>query len=180
MTQPRILDDEWEPPPRPNRRPALVAVSLLVSACIAFATVRAGVWTRAESEALPFPLSRSRSLWYPQDSFEARNPDQSDPAPPLAPPPPPPSRPPSPRHSTPKRAVPSLPGYLSINSTPWAELAVDGIVVGNTPKLGIRVTPGQHELLFVRDGFEVRRMRVTVAPGATLRITDVELTRIAP
>jgi PEGA domain-containing protein len=74
----------------------------------------------------------------------------------------------------------SLPGYLMINSTPWAMLSVDGQVVGNTPQLRITVYPGQHELVLTRDGFETYRTLVTVAAGATLRVTDISLERSTP
>lgn len=75
---------------------------------------------------------------------------------------------------------PSLPGYLVINSTPWAVLSVDGQVVGHTPLLRITVNPGQHELVLTRDGFETYRDVVTVGAGATLRVTDISLTRSSP
>jgi hypothetical protein len=57
---------------------------------------------------------------------------------------------------------------------------VDGHVVGNTPQLRIRVTAGRHRLVLARDGFATHRTWVTVAPGATVRITDIALQRIAP
>ena len=76
--------------------------------------------------------------------------------------------------------TPSLPGYLVINSTPWAALSVDGQVVGHTPLLRITVNPGQHELVLTRDGFETYRTVVTVGAGATLRVTDISLKRSSP
>lgn len=79
----------------------------------------------------------------------------------------------------PSRAA-SLPGYLVINSTPWAVLSVDGQVVGNTPLLSITVIPGQHELVLTRDGFETYRTVVTVGAGATLRVTDIALKPSSP
>lgn len=75
---------------------------------------------------------------------------------------------------------PSLPGYLVINSTPWAVLSVDGQVVGHTPLLRITVNPGQHELVLTREGYETYRDVVTVGAGATLRVTDISLTRSSP
>ena len=76
--------------------------------------------------------------------------------------------------------VTTLPGYLSINSTPWSALSVDGRVIGNTPQLNIRVPPGRHELVLTRKGFETRRTSVTVGSGNTVRITNIVLTRVAP
>ncbi|HEV8640249.1 MAG TPA: PEGA domain-containing protein [Methylomirabilota bacterium] len=80
------------------------------------------------------------------------------------------------------RAAPAAnrpPGYLSINSSPWAELSVDGHVVGNTPQVRIRVTPGRHRLLLVRKGFQTHSAWVTVAAGGTLRLTDITLESVA-
>src|SRR2546426_1743795 len=59
--------------------------------------------------------------------------------------------------------------YLSINSSPWAELSVDGHVVGSTPQVRIRVTPGRHHLLLVREGFRTHSAWVTVPTGGTVR-----------
>jgi hypothetical protein len=50
--------------------------------------------------------------------------------------------------------------------------------VGNTPQLSVRVTPGRHELLLTRDGFESQRTWVTVAPGATVKVTGIALKRV--
>jgi PEGA domain-containing protein len=193
---PRIVDDVWEPPPRtgPNWLPIVIAAAVLVIAGVSFVTVRAGVFERDPGSA-----EESRSLWYP-DSTErvgwrsqlaARSPDAAPeadvrsvrPAPPparrparppvrpsvRATPPPPPAPPP-----------PSLPGYLAVNSTPWAELSVDGRVVGNTPQLRVNVAAGRHQLVFTRDGFAAESTWVTVAPGTTVKVTGIALTRVAP
>lgn len=85
-----------------------------------------------------------------------------------------------PAAASPPSRTPSLPGYLVINSTPWAVLSVDGQVVGHTPQLSITVIPGQHELVLTRDGFETYRALVTVGAGATLRVTDISLKRSSP
>jgi hypothetical protein len=69
-------------------------------------------------------------------------------------------------------------GYLSINSSPWAELAVDGHVVGNTPQVRIRVAPGRHHLVLVREGFRTHSAWVNVSAGGTVRLTDIMLAEI--
>ena len=179
--QPRILDDHWEPPPRPNRRPAVIAATVLLVTSAVFATIRAGVWERdtmgLAQATQPLTVSRTNRLWYPDSEAlgspavrpvgVARAPRTS------APTPPPPPRP------TP-RATAKLPGSLSVNSTPWAELSVDGVVVGNTPQIRIRVTPGRHHLVLVRAGFERNDTWVTVAPGATVKMTGIRLKALAP
>jgi len=187
---PLILDDDWEPPPRPRRAP-VVAIGALVIACVTFVTIRAYVW--AQNQAAPPVEGRSASpprgmLWYPDpDDSGFGIPARPQAAPPLAPaaPVPPPARP-SARSavSSPARAAvrarPLLPGQLSVNSTPWSVLSLDGHVVGNTPQLGIRVTPGRHQLVFARDGFESHTTWVTVQPGATVKMTGITLRPIAP
>jgi len=188
---PRVLDDAWDPPPPPpgrlNRWATALTAATLFIAC-AFATIRARVWQPETN-----PTNRG-DLWYPDavaDSlgslrrFMRRG--EADP-----PPPPPPPRAPQPATHAPRTAtapipvarvaprVAMAPGYLSINSRPWAELSVDGRVVGNTPQLRIRVTPGRHKLGFKRDGFAPRTEWVTVAPGDTVRVTGITLSPIAP
>src|SRR5437879_8368552 len=76
---------------------------------------------------------------------------------------------------TPVRARPLLPGHLSANSTPWSLLLLDGHAVGNTPQLGISVTPGRHRLVFARDGFESHNAWVTVETGEYMEKTGKKL-----
>ena len=177
---PRVLDDVWEPPPRsPRRLLAIIATTGVLVAGALIVTIRGG-WEHGDpmgSAWTPQRVSAShRTLWYP-DSVEARWPSSSLAAPrpaaaqPLPPPPPPP--PPPPR-------APSAPGYLSVNSRPWAQVAVDGRIVGNTPQLGIRLTPGRHYIGLARHGFAAYGTWVNVDPGATVKITGVVLKRIAP
>jgi PEGA domain-containing protein len=157
-----ILDDDWEPPPRtdPRRWPVVLASALLIAG-VAVVTIHAGVWEPA--------AGKQHAPWYPDDSVKS-------PWSPIEP-----ARVPGDfHHQAPQPRSLPRPGYLAINSTPWAELSVDGHVVGNTPQLRIRVTAGRHRLVLARDGFATHRTWVTVAPGATVRITDIALQRIAP
>jgi PEGA domain-containing protein len=181
---PLILDDDWEPPPRPRRAPVFVIAALVV-VCVTFVTIRAYVW--AQNQTAPVdggsaPPPRGM-LWYPDDS-EFGLPARPQAAPPHAPVAPP-ARP-SPRSAVspparaPRRARPLPPGQLSVNSTPWSVLWLDGHVVGNTPQLGIRVTPGRHLLVFARDGFESHSTWVTVEPSATVKMTGITLRPITP
>jgi PEGA domain-containing protein len=68
------------------------------------------------------------------------------------------------------------PGYISINSRPWAELSVDGRVVGNTPQIKIWLTPGRHQVLLTREGFQTYTAWVVVPPDGNVRLTDITLT----
>ncbi len=71
--------------------------------------------------------------------------------------------------------TPPPPGQLSINSTPWGLLFVDGELVGNTPKANLSLPAGTHIIRIVREGFEDYRREVYIEPGVTLRITDIAL-----
>ena len=57
-----------------------------------------------------------------------------------------------------------------------AEVSVDGRVVGNTPQIKIRVTPGRHHLLLAREGFQTHSAWVVVPAGGNVRLTDITLT----
>jgi len=181
---PQILDDEWEPPPRPPRRPTLVA------ACIGAALVVASVaFFKTSSRVSPPDDQR---IWGPiATPYEDRVSTGTGPAPiatvptPVAPEPvrhDEPTRPAQrPRPRPPATAAPrqpATPGYLSVNSRPWAELSVDGQVVGNTPQVRVRVIPGRHQLLVARPGFQAYSAWVDVPAGATVRLTNITLAEI--
>jgi len=171
---PRILDDVWEPPPQPRRRPTLVA------ACIGAALVVASVAFFKTSTRVSPP--DDQRIWGPiATPYEERV--SGGGGPPIATVPTAvasDSRPaPRPRAA----AVPAprplaAPGYLSVNSRPWAELSVDGQVVGNTPQVRVRVIPGRHHLLLARPGFQAHSAWVEVRPGATVRLTNITLSEI--
>jgi len=72
----------------------------------------------------------------------------------------------------------TAPGYLSINSSPWARVLVDGRAVGTTPQVRIRVTAGRHLLVLAREGFQTHSAWVTVPAGGTVRLTDITLSKI--
>jgi len=69
-------------------------------------------------------------------------------------------------------------GKLFIAATPWAELSIDGRLVGNTPKANLDVPAGRHRLRLQRDGFLPFDTTISVFPGATVRITDIVLRAI--
>ena len=189
MTEPRqptarrlILDDDWEPPPRPRRRPVLVA------ACMGTALVVAGVAFFKASAGISRPDDERN--WRPSATrYEAH--DSGGGGVPIATVPTAvasdsvhraePARPaPRPRAAAPAPRRLRAPAYLSVNSRPWAELSVDGQVVGNTPQVRVRVVPGRHHLVLARRGFQTHSAWVDVPPGATVRLTNITLTEIAP
>lgn len=169
-----ILDDDWQPPPRPSRvRFVLTAAAIALGiGSVAFVSIRAAIQPPPLDQPVQAP-SRRYDLGYP-DSGESRWSPLKPAGVPVK------SEPPAAPKIVRRPATPSLPGYLSINSTPWAELSVDGRVVGNTPRVGIRVAPGRHLLMLAREGFQNHTTWVTVGPGATVKITGIALKRIAP
>jgi len=176
---PLLLGDEWDVR-SPSRARVLViaafsSVALIVT-CIVLLRSRErmterhdeGSWVSFDSGG---PFARVAGTLSHVDQPE---PTEVLEAPP--PPPPPPHRRPTPRVV----ARPSPPaGYLSSNSSPWAELSVDGRVVGTTPQVKIRLTPGRHHLLLAREGFQTHSAWVDVVAGSTVRLTDITLTGIA-
>ncbi len=54
--------------------------------------------------------------------------------------------PPRPRVSAPAARAPSRPpvaaGRLFVNATPWGQVYVDGVLIGNTPRAGVAISPG--------------------------------------
>ena len=190
---PLLLDDEWEPPPRNRGRVAvigtLIGIALMVTS-VELLRSRARMWEPDDSRVWvpppppsPPPPAPPPTAMSPETGRRAERVvgtlshfDASEPNEVLeSPPPPPPRRRPTPRIvERPNRAA----GYLSINSSPWAELSVDGHVVGSTPQVRVRVTPGRHHLLLLREGFQTHSAWVTVPAGGTVRLTDITLAGI--
>jgi serine/threonine-protein kinase len=64
-------------------------------------------------------------------------------------------------------------GVLRINSRPWAQLYLDGRLVGNTPQLGLSVSAGEHSVRLVNPQFVMSKsFSVVVGPAET--VTRVE------
>jgi len=94
-----------------------------------------------------------------------------------------PTRSASPRSTAPATPRPSAPvasAHLFVNATPWGQVLIDGVVVGNTPRANLPVTPGSHVLRVVRDGFTPWERSFRIAAGDTLRFVDIVLAPITP
>jgi tRNA A-37 threonylcarbamoyl transferase component Bud32 len=97
------------------------------------------------------------------------------PSPPLLPSPPPTPAPPVIAGQTAKRPPPAKPAKASVSFLvyPWAEVFLDGKLLGTTPMPAQQVEPGSHEFLFrnPRLGTEQKRLvKVRAGEKATLKV----------
>ncbi len=95
---------------------------------------------------------------------------------------------PSPVLVTPTPATPLLPtplppptraaepGQLQIAVRPWAEVLVDGRVMGTTPLDKLSLEPGTHVVLLRHPAYEELRRSLVVTPGETVKLV-VDLTK---
>jgi len=72
------------------------------------------------------------------------------------------------------------PGFLSVNTKPWALLSIDGRTIGTTPRIRVRLHPGLHHLRLQRAGFKPYETAVAVKEGETVVITNIVLTATTP
>jgi len=60
--------------------------------------------------------------------------------------------------------------YITVTSFPWSHVHLDGILIGNTPKIRYPVAPGEHAILFECGGCDEpseETISFRVDPGAT-------------
>ena len=126
---------------------------------------------RVGPEATP-PLSPSpRAEPRPTAEPRAASREPAVLTPPPDPAPPPAAAPaPSPSLSPTPAPLPS-PGALLVVVRPWADVAIDGVVVGQTPLRRIPLAPGPHSVLLSHPDFQPFPRRVTIREGETLRLT---------
>lgn len=67
------------------------------------------------------------------------------------------------------------PGTLLVNATPWGQLFIDGVFIGNTPKVNIPVSAGRHRIRIAREGYEPFERELLVEPGQVIRLTGIVL-----
>ena len=70
------------------------------------------------------------------------------------------------------------PGYLSVGSTPWARVYLDGDSVGPTPVQNLAVKPGRHELRLMREGYESVVQEIEIASGTRQMIANIPLKHV--
>jgi serine/threonine-protein kinase len=69
---------------------------------------------------------------------------------------------------------------LFVNASPWGQLFVDGILIGNTPKANVDISVGTHLVRVVRPGFTPYERTIRVTAGETVRLTDIVLLPVQP
>lgn len=83
----------------------------------------------------------------------------------------PPARTPPPIEPPPAPAAPTRSATVTINSTPWSEVTLDGRPVGNTPLRALRVTPGPHVLVLESPPLgRSARVPIRATAGARTRV----------
>lgn len=116
----------------------------------------------------------------PPNAQPPSSPASQQTAAPVTPRPRPATQRPTPSFRRPAAAAGLADGHLLLNTQPWSEVYLDGVAVGNTPKTDLPVSPGTHHLRFTRDGFRPYETSVVVAPGGSLRLTDIVLSPNSP
>ena len=61
-------------------------------------------------------------------------------------------------------------GTLHINALPWAQVAVDGRAIGETPIANLSLPIGNHEVVFRHPELGEQRQTVVVKPGPPVRV----------
>ena len=67
-------------------------------------------------------------------------------------------------------AAATAPGFLNINSTPWAKVYVNGAYIGDTPIRGHELPTGAHQI-------RLSNPRIAEDKTATIRIQSGETTK---
>jgi hypothetical protein len=78
-----------------------------------------------------------------------------------------PIKPPAEKPEAPKPVAASGKGTLNINSIPVSNVILDGKPLGQTPKVGVSVSPGPHTVIFVHAEHGRKAKSVTVEAGKT-------------
>jgi len=168
-----LFDPEEETPPR--RRWYRLGVALALTASVSVLWLAA----QARQPTQMGPIASERALPVAPTPTPEPVAVAPAPAPPVTPPR---ARTVAPAPPAPRRAAPveRAPGYLSVNTRPWALLSIDGRLIGNTPRIKVRLTPGVHQFRLQRVGFKPYEAAVEVKAGETVSITNITLTAISP
>ena len=73
--------------------------------------------------------------------------------------------------TTPPAAAADLePGVLQLRIKPWAEVSVDGTIVGTTPLKPLILSPGDHVVQLTHPDYKPLRRKVTLKPAQTTKL----------
>jgi serine/threonine-protein kinase len=87
-----------------------------------------------------------------------------------SPPRPTPRRSPTARTHPPRPDAALAPALLDVNATPWAHVRIDGLPRGETPLLGLALSPGTHDIELTNEPLGAHRvLTVTLQPGEHAR-----------
>jgi hypothetical protein len=64
-------------------------------------------------------------------------------------------------------------GTLSVNAIPWAHLYIDGHAAGHTPRRGLVLETGRHQLRLVTQAGDTRARTVEIAANHETTLTVV-------
>jgi eukaryotic-like serine/threonine-protein kinase len=161
---PALAPSSVPPPSLPPVTTPMVTRAESTAASVATPTPgRIGAPTIRSATALPpRPTASPEAVARPGPSPSASAPTPSQPIVPSAPP-----------SSTPR---PVDPGLLQIAVRPWAEVEVDGRLLGTTPLDRMSLPAGQHVVLLRHPSFEPFTRAVTIRPGELARLV-VDLPR---
>jgi serine/threonine-protein kinase len=69
-------------------------------------------------------------------------------------------------------ATDAAPGFLTLNTTPWSKVSIDGEPVGSTPIFKKKLSAGAHTLVLVNEGASIQKSQtVTIKPGETNKLS---------
>jgi serine/threonine protein kinase len=194
-SRPQGMSPRPAPPRQAGRHRGLVIAASI--AALVVGAVGVALWHAGQPESADISVESGRGQAEPPRS--APDPavvtPPATPSPPLpAPPPraaadtgpnrtakpPEPKRPPArpsatvrPGPPTPATTVPqpSAAGYLTVNSTPYGTVSIDGVEAGDTPVVGRELPPGQHKVRITREGFRPETTTVTITTGNEVRLS---------
>lgn len=82
----------------------------------------------------------------------------------------------------PLSVAPALPtsGYVSIGSSPWGDVTIDGEGLGATPLISVPLAAGTHRLRLTHDGYEPLELTFEVQGGETTNLRGLRLKELTP
>lgn len=165
-------DPETRPLP-PRRRTGWIVLAIVVGLALPVTAWFAGrSSSRAAIDPVPVPMPvAEESAPAPVVTPPKHEGRQSAPVPAAPRPAAKRAAPPAPRPSV----ASSVPAHVYINAVPWGLVSIDDNPIGNTPLVDLSLAPGTHRIRVEHAGYVAYERAVSLAPGDTLRLTDIVL-----